>query len=140
MNNKDLDFLPGTERNSASLIRFMFSHLEVGLCRGFVQTLQTLREDPFGFGFIQGLLQLLRPLLQSLFQLGYLLCQAVDVMSVRVFPLLQHGHVPLLGSGHTGPRRRLPTALRRRSAGQEVDQGQTAAEAQDNKADMGHKG
>lgn len=105
-----------------------------------MKTLQASGEDPSGFGFVQGLLQLQRPLLERLFQLGYLLCQAVDVMPVRVFPLLQHGHVALLSGGPTGPQRRLTTAGGRWLAGQEVDQGHTAAQAQDDDADMGNEG
>lgn len=105
-----------------------------------METLQAPREDPSGFGFVQGLLQLQRPLLKSLLQLGYLLCQAVDVMPVRVFPLLQHGHVALLSGSPTGPQRRLPTAVGHWLAGQEVDQGHTAAQAQDDDANMGNEG
>lgn len=105
-----------------------------------MKTLQAPGEDPSGFGFVQGLLQLQRPLLEGLFQLGYLLCQAVDVTPVRIFPLLQHGHVALLGGGPAGPQRRLTAAGGRWLAGQQVDQGHAAAQAQDDDADVGDEG
>ena len=105
-----------------------------------MQTLQTLRQNPFSFSFIQGLLELLRPVLEGLLQLGYLLGQAVDVMFVRVLPLLQQGHVSLLAGGASGPQQRVLAGVRRRFTGQEVEQRQAAAEAQHNEPHSGQQG